>query len=126
MRVEIGYNLNSLEKCAQFIWDHNPHVPNWIQAPKDVFGLMMQIKENVSRDVQRNVNVLLRERKGEDLTKDGWINMTGTGGYTILYSLEVDTVDYIYISVDFVVNPAVGDKDPTYVSEEIDISKNIV
>lgn len=126
MQIEIGYNLNSLQESAQYIWNHNPHVSRWPTPPSNVFELMQQIKNQVRRDVQRNVEILKREKdEGIDLTNE-WIHMTGTGGYTIMYSLEDNTDDKIYIGVDFLVDPAVGNKNDSFVTEVLDFTNETV
>ncbi len=122
MRIEIGYNLTSLQEVAQYILDHNPSVPKWSNPPKNVFELMQRMKRYVYRDVRKNVELLKREKSEGISLSDYWINMTGTGGYTILYSLEDQTDELIYISVDFLVDPAVG-QEPTFVTEDIDFDE---
>jgi len=124
MRIEICYNLTSLEKTAQFVWDNNPYVKKWYDAPKDVFGLIQRIRNDALSGVHKNVNVLKREKAGEIITDNGWLNSTGTGGYTIHYSLEDETDDYVLMNIEFLVNPAVGEEEPIYVSEDIDISND--
>jgi hypothetical protein len=119
MLIEIGYNLDSLQESARYIWENNPAVPRWPSPPADMFDLMKQMKEHVRRDVKKNLEVLKREKEGGVNLSDLWTNMTGTGGYTILYSLEDDTDERIYISVEFLVDPAVG-KNGTFVTETLD------
>jgi hypothetical protein len=125
MRVEIGFNLNSLQEAAQYILDHNPSVPKWPNPPKNFFDLMRQMKDRVYRDVRKNIEVLKREKAEGVVLTDDWVSMTGTGGYIIQYSLEDHTDELIYISVDFLVDPAVG-QDSTFVSEEIDFDEETV
>jgi hypothetical protein len=125
MQVDIGYNMTSLQEVAQFILENNTSVSKWPEPPKNAFELMRQMKDHVYRDVRKNVKVLEREKQEGMSLSDGWVNMTGTGGYTILYSLEDQKDDWVYISVDFLVDPAVS-KESTFVTESLDFDEDIV
>ena len=125
MQVEIGYNMTSLQEVAQFILENNASISKWPNPPKNAFELMRQMKDHVYRDVSKNVKTLEREKAEGVSLQDEWVNMTGTGGYTILYSLEDQKDDYVYMSVDFLVDPAVS-KESTFVTESLDFDEDTV
>jgi hypothetical protein len=120
MLVKLNYSLTALQKAAIFIWETNPSVKHWSDAPKSVFDVMDIIQKMMRKDALKNADVLMREKAtGSDLV-DEWGGFSGTGGFYLSYELHDMDDDEISIGVDILVDPSVGSKDPTYVTEVVD------
>lgn len=119
MKINLSYNVASLHEAARYIWDNNPSVEKWSSAPKSAIDVMKQIKDDMFRYAKYNAQIILKEKRlGVNLSNE-WKTFTGTGGYYLLFALEEDTEELILISIDILVDPAVGHPVPRYISEEL-------
>lgn len=117
MKIIYGYNEVGLNEAAMFIWENNTHARNWMPTPVDVIDLRNKILGDALRQLERNVHILLEERKTSSINTD-WVNQIGTGGYYIGYCIDDENDQEIYISIDFLVDPAVS-KRGHFVTKEL-------
>ncbi len=73
------------------------------------------------RDALKNAALILKEKRLNVKLDNEWLDYTGTGGYYFIYELISDEdSDEVIIGATILVDPAVGNPEPGYVTEFID------
>lgn len=93
------FDPDQLQAAAEFVFKHNPSCPYWPQPCHSAEEVRQSMLREAERYGKRN---LLGLREDPDGNK--WMTYIGTGGYTMLFSSDVDEE----VHVDFLVDPAVG------------------
>lgn len=122
MKITLSYPLAGLHEAAQFIWTRNASVHMWPSKPQTVFDVQDQILEMMRRDAARNATLILKERQLKTDLSGEWNTYTGTGGFYVTYELYDENDDEIRIGASILVDPAVSHPEPTYVTEELDVT----
>lgn len=121
MLVNLSYPLAALHEASRYIWENNPSVRNWPSRPESVFDVMAGMQEMMRRDALKNAALILKERRLNVTLDNEWLDYTGTGGYYFIYELISDEgSEEIIIGATILVDAAVGNPDPGYVTEFID------
>ena len=121
MKLVVHYSIASLHEAARYIWDNNPHAPLWHNGNASEIDIVNDIREMFIRDVKKNYEVILREKRLSKSLESEFVHYSATGGYYILYNLwDEPTDDSIEIEVTILVDPSIG-KPEGYVAEVIDM-----
>ena len=121
MKLVVNYSISSLHEAARYIWDNNPSAPSWHNGVSSEIDIVDDIRKMFIRDVKKNYEVILREKRLNKSLDNEFISYSGICGYYVLYSLAVEpTDDSIEFDVSILVDPSTG-KPQGFVSEIIDI-----
>jgi len=120
MSVNISYSLAGLHEASRFIWENNPSIQKWPSKPTSVFGVMDNILSMMRKSALRNADVIRKEKELKIELSEDWISFTGTGGYYLSYEFLNADDEEINIGVTILVDPAVGNPNPGFVTEELD------
>lgn len=117
MDIVFVYSPEQVTAAAEFVFKHNKSIYK-DYGPSTSDRIVHNIKTTVRKLARENVNILLKERKLKIQTND-WNNYSGTMGFTVLMSLVADGAEEITLSIDVLVDPALGTV-KQYVTEAFD------
>ena len=121
MIVNLSYPLAALHEASKYIWENNPSVTKWPSKPESVFDVMAGMQKMMRRDALKNAALILKEKRLNVKLDNEWLDYTGTGGYYFIYELiSEENSDEVIIGAKILVDPAVGNPEPGYVTEFID------
>lgn len=120
MNVNISYPLAGLHEASRYIWENNPSVRNWPSKPESVFDVMKGIQEMMRSAAIKNATLILKEKRLNVELNEEWVSFTGTGGYYLSYELINSDDEEITLGATILVDPAVGNPEPGYVTELVD------